>query len=136
MPRIFGLSLLGWIVTSIAFFLLGYLFFGVIFLDNMTELMGYDENTVMNFGFGASLTLGFVNVAVTSLGIGLLLKWLKAEDMVTAIKYGLFAGLVFAITTEAYAWVYGNFPIEMAIIDGVYILIGYSMVAAIWSIFD
>jgi len=136
MPRIFGLNLLGWIITSVAFFLLGYVFFGVIFMEKMTALMGYDESTVMNFSFGMGLTLGFINVAVISLGIGLLLKWLKVSDMMTAIKYGLIIAVFFAITTEAYGWVYGNFPIKMAVIDGAYTLIGYGMVAAIWSFFD
>ncbi|MBL1430216.1 MAG: DUF1761 family protein [Robiginitomaculum sp.] len=136
MPKVFGLNLLGWIITSIAFFLLGFVFFGVIFLEKMTELMDYDENTVWNFSQGVQMALGFVNVAVVSLGIGLVLKWLKVDNMMSAVKYGLILAVVFGITTEAYGWIYGAYPIKMAVIDGAYTLIGYSMVAAIWSFFD
>jgi hypothetical protein len=127
---------LGWIITSIAFFLLGFVFSGVIFLEKMTELMGYGENTAWNFNQGVQMVLGFVNVAVVSLGIGLVLKWQKVDTMVSAIKTALILAVVFAITTQAYGWVYGAFPIKMAVIDGAYTLIGYSMVAAIWSFFD
>ncbi|MBL4617875.1 MAG: DUF1761 family protein [Robiginitomaculum sp.] len=136
MPKIFGLNLLGWIITSIAFFLLGFVFFGVIFLEKMTELMAYDENTAWNFNQGVQMALGFINVAVVSLGIGLVLKWQKVDNMVSAIKTALILAVVFAITTEAYGWIYGAYPIKMTVIDGAYTLIGYSMVAAIWSFFD
>lgn len=98
--------------------------------------MGYGENTAWNFNQGVQMVLGFVNVAVVSLGIGLVLKWQKVDTMVSAIKTALILAVVFAITTQAYGWVYGAFPIKMAVIDGAYTLIGYSMVAAIWSFFD
>lgn len=136
MPRIFGLNLLGWIVTSVAFFLLGFLWYAVLFGSQMMELMNYDENTTGAFGQSMGMVLGFVNVVIVSLGIGLLLKWLNVSKMGTAIKYGLIAAVCFSITTEAYAWIYGDMPLQMAVIDGAYNLIGYALVAAIWSFFD
>lgn len=136
MPRIFGLNLLGWIVTSVVFFLFGFLWYAVLFGSQMMELMHYDESTTGAFGQSAGMVLGFVNVAIVSLGIGLLLRWLNVSTLVTAIKYGLIAAVCFAITTEAYGWIYGDFPVQMAVIDGAYTLIGYALVAAIWSFFD
>lgn len=136
MPRIFGLNLVGWIVTSVVFFLFGWLWFGILFDEKMMELMQYNETTVGAFGKSIGMVLGFVNVAIVSLGIGLLLKWLNVDKMGTAIKYGLIAAVCFSITTEAYGWIYGEFPLQMAQVDGAYNLIGYALVAAIWSFFD
>ncbi len=135
MPKIFGLNLIGLLATSVAFFLLGYLWYGVFFMEKWMTLMGMDasaggEPDMMLMG------LGFVNTLVAALGIGLLLKWLNVSKLVTAIKYGLIAGLCFALTTEAYGPIYGGSPVELFYLNGAYHLVGYAMVAAIWSFFD
>lgn len=136
MPKIFGLNLIGLLATSVAFFFLGFFWFGIVFLDQMTNLMGYTESTKFNFEQPVQLTLGFLNVVVISVGIGLLLKWLNVNTLMSAVKYGLIAAVTFGMTTTAYGWIYGNYPIHMAVIDGAYTLVGYAMVAGIWSFFS
>jgi len=82
------------------------------------------------------LSLGFLNVAVVSIGLGLLLKKLNINTIGASVKYGLIAAVTFGLTTTAYGWIYGNYPVQMAIIDGAYTLAGYTLVAAIWSFFS
>ncbi len=136
MPKLFGLNLLGLVIASIAFFALGFVWYGIIFDQQMMALMGYDENTVGHFTPAVGMALGFLNVLAVSLGIGLILRWLDVKNWTTALGYGLFLGAFFALTTTAYGWIYGTYPIKMAVIDGGYTLIGYGLVAAIWSFFD
>ncbi len=136
MPKLFGLNSLGLLATSVAFFFLGFVWYGMVFDKQMMALMGFDENTVGNFTPAIGMTLGFLNVVVTSIGIGLVLKWLNVSTMGTAVKYGLILAVVFALTTNAYQWIYGVYPIKMGLIDTGYTLVGYGMVAAIWSFFS
>jgi Protein of unknown function (DUF1761) len=136
MPKLFGLNIIGLLVTSIVFFFLGFLWFGIVFLDQMTVLMGYTESTRFNFAQPVQLSLGLLNVAVVSVGLGLLLKKLNISTLGASVKYGLIAAVTFGLTTTAYGWIYGNYPIHMAIIDGAYTLVGYALVAAIWSFFS
>ena len=135
MPRIFGLNLTGLLVTSVAFFALGFVWYDVLFGQQMTALMGFDENTVGNFAPATGMVLGYLNVAIISAGIGLVLKWLNVSTAAAAIKYGLILAFFFALTTTAYGWIYTTYPIKMAVIDGGYTLIGYSLVATLWSFF-
>jgi len=53
----------------------------------------------------------------------------------TNIKH-IYVGVCFALTTEAYGLIYGGEPLALFMIDGGYMLVGYAMVAAIWSFFD
>ncbi len=135
MPKVFGLNMVGILATSVAFFLLGFVWYGILFIDEMMSALGYDANTKFNFEQPVQMALGFINVAVVSVGIGLLLKWLDVRKLVTAIKYGLIVAVCFGLTTSAYGWIYGDYPIQMGLVDGAYTLIGYAMVAAIWSFF-
>ena len=136
MPKVFGLNLLGLIAGAIFFFLLGFLWYGVLFMDDMMEAYGLTEHSHTNFSQGISMGLGFINVMIVTLGVGLVLKWLNVSKMVTAMKYGVILWFVFALTTSAYMWIYGSAPLNMLMIDGSYNLIGYAGVAAIWSFFD
>ncbi len=136
MPKLFGLNVLGLLAASVAFFMLGYLWYGVLFMDQMMALMGYTEESQGNFEPAMAMGLGVLNVAIVSIGIGLLLKWLNVSTLMTAVKYGLIAAVCFGLTTTAYGWIYGTYPIRMAYIDGAYTLVGYALVAAIWSFFS
>jgi hypothetical protein len=135
MPKIFGLNLIGLIATSIAFFMLGWLWYGVLFMDQWMALMGIDPNAGDPPNMSL-MALGFINTMIASIGIGLLLKWLNVTTLVTAVKYGLIAGVCFALTTIAYGPIYGGTPIQLFYIDGAYNLVGYGLIAAIWSFFS
>ncbi len=135
MPKVFGLNLIGLAATSIAFFALGWLWYGILFMDKWITLMGIDANAGGEPAMGL-MALGFVNTLIASLGIGLLLKWLNVSKLVTAVKYGLIAGVCFALTTEAYGPIYGGTPVELFYLNGAYLLVGYGLIAAIWSFFS
>ena len=79
MPKVLGLSLIGLIATSVAFFLLGYLWYGVLFMDQWMALMGIDANAGGEPKMSL-MALGFINTLIASLGIGLLLKWLMFQN--------------------------------------------------------
>lgn len=135
MPKLFGLNILGLAAGSVAFFVLGWLWYGVIFMEKWMSLMGMSVDPAAPMDM-TPMIYGFFNVVIVTLGIGLLLKWLNVSKLVTAIKYGLIVCVCFALTTEAYAMIYGNGATELFLINSSYNLVGYAMVAAIWSFFD
>lgn len=135
MPKLFGLNLLGLLASSVAFWLLGYLWYGVLFMDQWMALIGIDASA------GGEpdpllMLVGFINTLIASLGIGLLLKWLNVSKLVTAVKYGLIVAVCFVLTTEAYGPIYAGGSLDLFFLDGTYHLIGFAIVAAIWSFFD
>ena len=136
MPKVFGLNLLGLIAGAVFFFILGYLWYAVLFMDEMMQAYGISEATPGNHSQTIAMLMGFINVMIVTLGVGLVLKWLNVSKLATAVKYGLILWLCFALTTSAYMWIYGDVPLNMLLIDGSYNLIGYAGVAAIWSFFD
>ncbi len=135
MPKLFGLNLLGLLATSVAFWLLGYLWYGVLFMEKWMTLMGMDASAGGEPNM-MLMAMGFINTLIASLGVGLLLKWLNVSKLVTAVKYGLIVAFCFVLTTEAYGPIYGGSSVDLFYLNGAYHLIGYGMVAAIWSFFD
>ena len=134
MPRIFGLNLTGLLVTSVAFFALGFVWYDVLFAQKWMVLMGMDA-TATGGPLVLPLALGFANVLIVSLGLGLFLKWLNVSTLLTAVKYGLIACVCFALTTIAYDVIYAGRSLTLFVLNGAYNVVGYAMVAAIWTFF-
>ncbi len=135
MPKILGLNLLGILAGSVAMFVLGWLWYGMIFMDKWMALMGMTPDPSGDMAM-APMIYGFINVMVVTIGIGLVLKWLNVSKLMTALKYGLILCVCFALTTEAYVMIYAGSSSELFLINGSYNLVGYALVAAIWSYFD
>ncbi|PHR62950.1 MAG: hypothetical protein COA47_01260 [Robiginitomaculum sp.] len=135
MPKILGLNLLGILAGSVAMFVLGWLWYGMIFMDKWMALMGISPDPSSEMAM-APMIYGFINVVVVTIGIGLVLKWLNVSKLMTALKYGLILCVCFALPTEAYNMIYAGSSAELFLINSSYNLVGYAMVAAIWSFFD
>ncbi|MBL4595939.1 MAG: DUF1761 domain-containing protein, partial [Robiginitomaculum sp.] len=116
MPKLFGLNVLGLLAGSIAFNVLGVLWYGTLFTEQWHTLKGIEADPSAETSL-LPLVYGFINVLVVTLGVGLLLKWLSVSKLLTAIKYGLIVGVCFALTTEAYGLIYGGEPLALFMID-------------------
>ncbi len=135
MPKVCGLNVVAILAGSVAFFMLGWVWYGMLFMEQWTSLSGItiNPNKEMN---PAEMAYGFINCVVVTIGLGLLLKWLNVSKLLTAVKYGVMACVFFALTTDAYGFIYGGQPFELFVLNGGYNLVGYALVAAIWSFFD
>jgi hypothetical protein len=135
MPRIFGLNAVGVLVSAIVFYMIGYLIYGVLFMELWAGEMGIEIDP--DHGPDPiELIKGFMISLVSATFIGLALKKMGASDMMSGLKKAAFLWLGFAMTTLAYGWVYGGYSSILYMLDGAHLLIGFLVVAAIQNMMD
>jgi hypothetical protein len=135
MPRIFGLNAVGVLVSAIALYMVGFLFYGVLFQELWTNAMGLDPDAEAG-GDPVAMAKGFVISLVTAIFLGMVYKKMNANDMMTAIKKSVFVWLGFAVTTLAYTWVYAGGPFILFLLDSAHLLTGFVVVAIVQTLMD
>lgn len=125
MPKLFGLSLVGVLVASVVFFLIGWLWYGVLFMDAYMESMGVaaDES---GGAFDIWMAGGFLITVLQVIGLGLVMKWKgdasPAAGATTAATLWFFLALPFAM----YAYLYGPaHDSTMLMVDASHLLAGW-----------
>jgi len=129
MPRLFDLNLVALLVASIAFYLVGFLWYGVMF---MNAWMGAHGVTADNGSGGIWMAGGFVITVVQVVGIGKVLQWRNVVSVPGAALTGLFLWALFAFPILHYAYIY--LPAHshtLLLIDGSHLLVGWVLSAVI-----
>lgn len=132
MPKLFGLNLLGVLVASVAFFLIGWLWYGVLFVDMWMAEMGLAEEDA-----GSPLWMigGFIITVMQVIGIGLAMKWKNAAGLNGAVMTAVVLWLVFALPFSAYGYLYSPaHSTTLLMIDASHLLIGWVVSAAILAL--
>ena len=135
MPRILGLNAVGVFVSAIAFFMIGYLIYGVLFQEIWMDAYGIEADAEAD-GDPLSMVYGFLLSLVTAFFIGLALKKMGATDLVTALKKSAFLWAGFAVTTMAYGPIYGGSSLTVFWIDCLHLLLGFTAMAAVQTLMD
>ena len=138
MPKYFGVSVLGLLLATVVFYLLGALWYGVLFAEQWMSLNHFTEETananmdklgVMMWVWGVVITL------VQVIGLAMVINWANASKLFTCIKISVFMALFFALPVMAYGTLYEGTSIYLLGIDILHLLLGYSLVGAILSYF-
>ncbi|MFY0639007.1 DUF1761 domain-containing protein [Maricaulis maris] len=138
MPRIFGLNILATLVAGLAFWMVGALFYGVLFADLWMGLWGFDEADLarMETAMGMTMGIGFLLSIIFAGVLGFALKALKADGMMGAIKWAVFLWAGFVVTTMSYDMIYALQPVMLLIVDGAHTLTGFIVMAALLTVLD
>lgn len=132
MPKIFGLNSVAVLAASVAFFFVGFLWYGVIFMDAWMAGHGL---TADDAGPAIWMLGGFVITVFQVVGVGLVLKWRGVSSLMPAVKTAAILWLVFALPIVHYAYIY--LPAHNAtllMIDGSHLLLGWVVSAAILAV--
>lgn len=133
MPKLFGLNSLGVVVASIAFFMVGWLWYGVIFMDAWMAEMGIAadgdaESPIWMLG-------GFLITVAQVVGLGLVLKWKGAADIGAAVQTAFILWLVFALPFSHYTYLYTPaHSATLLMIDASHLLVGWIVSAVVLSL--
>ena len=157
MPRIGGVNLLAVFAGAVGLYMVGFLFYGVIF----TEI--WSQQTLENHGLvppgqggaltgqaladamaqipgamdmGPALGAGFLISLMTALGIGLVLGMVRPASLGGALRVALVLWLGFAATTLAYNIVYSSESRIIFAIDLAHLFLGYMLAAALIFLID
>ena len=125
-----GINWLAVIAAAVAFYLIGFLNYGMIVpeetqmaLGGLTEADKALAETRMMFGVLMPIA--------TAIFMALLFKWAQVAGASKGAQWGMVIALASAVPTVWYSWVYGAMPAEMSLIDSAHLLLGHVTVGAI-----
>jgi len=138
MPRIFGLNVIAVLVAAIAFYFIGFVFYGLLFAELWIGLWDFSEAHLeaAESAAGPAMAAGFVLTVIIAGFLGVALKALKAGSMGSAIKWAVFLWAGFAVTTMAYDIVYALQPVLLLVLDSAHMLAGFVAMAVILTAMD
>ena len=138
MPRIFNTSWAAVLLATIAFYMVGFVWYGFLFQDlwlaasGMTEeqTMAIAENKgAMMFVWGIILTLA------QALGLLWVLNLAGAKRLAASLKITFWLFVMIAAPLLAYTCLYGTYPLEGILMDYGHILLGWLAMGAIYAAF-
>lgn len=134
MPKIFGLSLVGVLVASVVFFLIGWVWYGMIFMEAWMAEMGIPQSSEEEMK-PVTLVLGFLITVMQVVGIGLAMKWKGAAGIAGAVTTAVILWIVFALPFCVYGYLYSAAPsTTLLMIDASHLLAGWVVSAIVLSV--
>jgi len=131
MPKILGLNLVAVIAASIAFFFVGFLWYGVLFSDIWMAAEGISaeaadaDNPVWMLG-------GFVITVLQVIGLGLVLKWKGDATPQAAATTALVLWFFIALPFCHYTYLYTpGHNATLLMIDASHLLVGWGVSAIV-----
>lgn len=132
MPKLFGLNLVAVLAASVAFFIVGWLWYGVIFTQMWTAEMGVTEEEA---GSPIWMIGGFIITVMQVIGIGLVMKWKSAAGLNGAVMTAVILWLVFALPLSTYGLLYTPaHSTTLWLIDAGHLLVGWVLSAIVLSL--
>ncbi|MGF1543836.1 MAG: DUF1761 domain-containing protein [Parvularculaceae bacterium] len=131
MPKILGLNLLGVLVGSLAFYFVGFLWYGVLFSDAWMATQSYEAADFEGQNQAPYMIGGFLITVLQVVGLGLVLKWRGVANLPAALATAGTLWVLFALPFAHYAYLYApHHSPTLLMIDASHLLVGW-LVAAI-----
>ena len=126
------------LVAAVAYFMLGAIWYSkALFGNTWLKSTGINmSNTDTKKGMGGVMAFTFLLVAITCIGLGILVHRLGLYAALSGVKLGLLTGICFAVTSISISYLYQSKPRVLWLIDGGYHLLGNVVAAVIlclWS---
>lgn len=129
--RVAGHNVIAIALASIVFFMLGWLWFGMLFMEPWANGHGIplDAGEGMSPAWMAS---GFLIAVLSAIGVSIAVRWGGLPDLVGAVKKALLLWVGFGLTAALYTYVYQpEHSSAVLMIDASYTLVGWSVMAVI-----
>ncbi|GLQ21247.1 DUF1761 domain-containing protein [Algimonas porphyrae] len=139
MPKIFNTSWLAVILATVAFFLFGWLWYGPIFGPAWMAAEGMTEASMQamldEMGMAVWLVFALLITLGQAIGVLMVLHLAGAKRLPASLKYAFWLVVTIVAPIIAYACVYTGYGLTGYLIDLGHLLIGYLIMAAIYSAF-
>ena len=136
MPTIFNTSWAAVLLATIAFYLIGFAFYGFIFADIWLAASGMTSEQIealaqsqgaMMFVWGLLITLA------QALGVLWVINLAGASRLGACLKVTFWLFAMIAAPLLAYACLYGGYSLAGILVDYGHILFGYAAMAAVYA---
>ena len=136
MLKLMQVNLLGVLLSAIAMFLIGFVFYGLLFSDVWMTSRGYTAD-MLEAGNPTWMGAGFVISLVLSFGIGFGMKKRGITGLGAAVKFAVLLAILIGFPLLAYDFVYGVYhSVPGLLVDWGHTLVGFVAAAAVLSFFD
>lgn len=131
MPKILGLNLVAVIAASVLFYLVGFLWYGVIFQEAWAAASGI-TTAEANASSPIYMVGGFLITVLQVIGIGLVLKWKGDATPMAAATTAAVLWFFIALPFTMYAYLYTPaHDSTLLMIDASHLLVGWVLSAAV-----
>ena len=132
MPKIFGTNLLGIVLAAIVFFMLGWVWYGMLFMEQWMAVHGLATDGEMAMG---PMIGGFIIGLLQVVGLSFILHHAGASTLKTCAKICAIVAVLIAIPMAAYNVNYVGKDVSLLWIDGLYSLVGFVLIGIVLSFF-
>ncbi len=138
MPKIAGVNALGVLLAALGIYVIGILWFGILFQELWITSNGYTlEKLEANFSPVLVYGGGVLIPLILAFAIGWLLKVTGTKGLQASLLFGLKLGLFIVGPLMAYGYVYNETPSLTAfLLDFSHSLVGFIVGAGILSYFE
>jgi hypothetical protein len=124
------------IVAGLAYFILGALWYSLLFKNAWIRLSGVNANDPnMKKGMAQTMLASLVLMIVASFGLALFIARIGADGWMTGLKVGLVAGVCFSATAICISYLYEKRPMGLHLINSFYNIFGCviaGIIIAVW----
>jgi hypothetical protein len=139
MPKIFNTSWLAVILATIAFFMFGWLWYGMLFEEAWLAAEGITQEIaaarLAETGMGQWLFFALLITFGQAVGLLMVLHIAGAKRIPASLKYAFWLVVTIVGPVLAYQCVYSGYPLSGFLIDLGHMLLGYLIMAAIYAAF-
>jgi len=125
------------LVAAVAFFLLGALWYSLLFRDAWIKSSGVNVNDPnAKKGVGALFFSSFILILITTIGLAFFISRVGTAGWMTGLKVGLIAGICFCATSISNSYLYEKRPVSLLVINSFYNIVGCSIagiIIAVWK---
>jgi hypothetical protein len=134
MPKMFGLSPLAVLAGSIAFYFVGFLWYGMLFSEAWMAAEGVTPEQAEG-GSPIWMAGGFLITILQVIGLGLAIKWRGATSLMGAVGTALILWFLLALPFTLYAYLY--LPAHnstLLMIDASHLFVGWIAAGAVLAL--
>lgn len=134
MPRLFGLNAVAVLAGSIVFYMVGFLWYGVLFSQAWMAAEGVTAEEAQE-GSPIWMAGGFLITILQVVGLGLAIKWRGATDLGGAIMTAVILWLFLALPFSLYAYLYlPAHDTTLLMIDASHLFVGWVTAAGVLAV--
>ena len=138
MPRIFNTSWLAVILATIAFYMIGFVWYAALFEDIWLAAAGMTkaQTEAMAEAKGAMMLVwGLLITLAQALGVLWVINLAGAKRMGACLKIAFWLFVMIAAPLLAYECLYGGYSLMGILVDYGHMLVGYLVMAGIYAAF-
>lgn len=138
MPKIHNTSLWGILAATLAFYMVGFAWYGFIFAEPWMEMAGMTsaEAEARNAELGAMMFVGGLLITLAQvIGLNWLINWAGASRWRKSIEVCLVTVTFISFPVMLYGWLYEGTSFHGDLLDLGHLAVGYTVVGLILSLF-